>query len=465
MDAEALLAAPLAYLATIIVACTLASLIGSLMMLVTKYSSKLSLKPQLSEQLGNWQYETVKKMISEMNLSLPCMLVDLKTFDRNCLTLAKKASSHGKTIRIATKSLRIPSLIVRALGISPVFQGLMCYNAREAWYLFNYLTKENVYCRDFLIAYPTMELEDLLAASRLTSAGATVVLMVDCLKHVKFLDSWWDKNHPGREMLNVCIDFDMSWRPIPGVHIGAHRSPCRTPKDVDYLLGQINSTYTLKFVGVMGYEAQISGVPDTNPFTTVINPIIRFIKQLSFYDVKRRRRQVRSLLAQRGAHLHIFNGGGTGSALLSASDPSITEIAAGSGLLQSQIFDWFKANENGPAAVIALRCTRSCDEDIICCQSGGFIASGQISKDKQPRPFLPTCLIPFPNEGFGEVQTPLAVKSRHHSLSVGDPVLIRPAKAGEIAEHFDLYHMIDDMSNPQDVAVLPTYRGLGLCFH
>lgn len=29
---------------------------------------------------------------------------------------------------------------------------------------------------------------------------------------------------------------------------------------------------------------------------------------------------------------------------------------------------------------------------------------------------------------YWKVQTPLAVKSRHHSLSVGDPVLIRPAK-------------------------------------
>ena len=80
-------------------------------------------------------------------------------------------------------------------------------------------------------------------------------------------------------------------------------------------------------------------------------------------------------------------------------------------IAQSQLFDWFAANDNSPAFAIALRCvpvclclclclclcvcvcigelkatcafarcrcTRSCDPGIICCQSGGFIASGQV---------------------------------------------------------------------------------------
>ena len=118
-------------------------------------------------------------------------------------------------------------------------------------------------------------------------------------------------------------------------------------------------------------------------------------------------------------------------------------MAAGSGLLQSQLFDWFAANVNSPALFFGLRCavrpkamlhpepliygkrtsfflffstdasaaplspssqnhrcTRASDPGtFVCCHSGGFIASGQVSPDKTPQPFLPTGVQPIENEG------------------------------------------------------------------
>ena len=47
-------------------------------------------------------------------------------------------------------------------------------------------------------------------------------------------------------------------------------------------------------------------------------------------------------------------------------------------------------------------------------------------------------------------------------LAPGDPVLFRPAKAGEIAERFDEYLL---KRGDRIVGRAKTYRGLGHCFH
>jgi D-serine deaminase-like pyridoxal phosphate-dependent protein len=49
---------------------------------------------------------------------------------------------------------------------------------------------------------------------------------------------------------------------------------------------------------------------------------------------------------------------------------------------------------------------------------------------------------------------------------VGDAVFFRPAKAGEIAERFNVYHLIEYDSNAgTTLRTVPTYRGLGGNFY
>ena len=47
-------------------------------------------------------------------------------------------------------------------------------------------------------------------------------------------------------------------------------------------------------------------------------------------------------------------------------------------------------------------------------------------------------------------------------LQPGDPVFFRPAKAGEIAERFKEYLLVQD---GRITGRAKTYRGLGYCFH
>jgi D-serine deaminase-like pyridoxal phosphate-dependent protein len=91
---------------------------------------------------------------------------------------------------------------------------------------------------------------------------------------------------------------------------------------------------------------------------------------------------------------------------------------------------------------------------------GGYLASGAAGADRLPRPHLPAGLRLDPQEGAGEVQTPV-IGSAAASLRIGDRVYLRHAKAGELCERFDSLYLI---SGRRIVDEAPTYRGEGRCF-
>jgi D-serine deaminase-like pyridoxal phosphate-dependent protein len=64
------------------------------------------------------------------------------------------------------------------------------------------------------------------------------------------------------------------------------------------------------------------------------------------------------------------------------------------------------------------------------------------------------------SEAAGEVQTPL-LGPPADTLRVGDRVWFRHAKAGELCEHVNSLHLVDDDGAVREV---PTYRGEGKAF-
>lgn len=106
--------------------------------------------------------------------------------------------AHGKRLRMATKSIRVPALIQRALDSHPdVVQGLMVFNAREAALLWQLLGAR---CGDFLLAYPTLEAADVECAFNLALEGAVMTLMVDSTEQVDIIAKLW------RDQAKVTID-------------------------------------------------------------------------------------------------------------------------------------------------------------------------------------------------------------------------------------------------------------------
>ena len=62
----------------------------------------------------------------------PVMVVDLDAFDGNARDLARRAG--GKPIRVASKSVRVPALLERALA-TPGFHGVLAYTLAGLLYV------------------------------------------------------------------------------------------------------------------------------------------------------------------------------------------------------------------------------------------------------------------------------------------------------------------------------------------
>ncbi|MGW6443675.1 amino acid deaminase/aldolase [Lentzea sp. NPDC055074] len=376
------------------------------------------------------------------DLDPPFAIVDLDAFDHNAADLARRAAGHP--IRVASKSIRVRELVSRALE-RPGYAGVMCYSLAEALWL----SEQNV-SEDLLVAYPTADRASLQKLAANETARQRVTIMVDSVEHLDFVDAAIGPHAD----IRVCLELDVSWRPLPGVHIGPRRSSIHTPAQAKALAAKIVRRTGFKLVGVMAYEGQIAGLGDNPPGQPFRAIGIRFIQSKSGPELVQRRTAVVSAVRQ-VADLEFVNGGGTGSLELTGSDPSVTELAAGSGLFGPTLFDAYQAFTPEPAALFALSVVRKPTKRVATLFAGGYIASGTPTPDRQPSPYLPAGLKTLGLEGAGEVQTPVTGRAAEH-LQIGDRVWMRHAKAGELFERFDEVHLVHGDRIERTV---PTYRG------
>ncbi|MEU7480199.1 amino acid deaminase/aldolase [Lentzea sp. NPDC042327] len=376
------------------------------------------------------------------DLDPPFAIVDLDAFDHNAADLARRAAGH--LIRVASKSIRVRDLVSRALE-RPGYAGVMCYSLAEALWL----SEQNV-SEDLLVAYPTADRAALQKLAANETARQRITIMVDSVEHLDFVDAAIGPHAD----IRVCLELDVSWRPLPGVHIGPRRSPVHTPAQAASLAAKIVRRTGFALVGVMAYEGQIAGLGDNPPGQPLRAIGIRLIQARSGPELIERRTAVISAVRQ-VTDLQFVNGGGTGSLELTGTDPSVTELAAGSGLFGPTLFDGYQAFKPHPAALFALSVVRKPAKRVATLFAGGYIASGTPTPDRQPSPYLPEGLKTLGLEGAGEVQTPVTGKAAEQ-LRIGDRVWMRHAKAGELFERFDEVHLV---RGDRVERTVPTYRG------
>ena len=371
------------------------------------------------------------------HLPAPLAVVDLTSFDRNAEALVARA--NGKPIRVATKSLRSRPLIERALRV-PGFEGLMCYSLREAlWWAREGFT-------NLLVAYPSV---DLLALGELASEPGlrgAVCVMVDSVEGVDLIA----KGVGDPRGLRVAVDVDASLRVGPA-HLGVRRSPLRAPEQVEAVVRRAQE-HGLAVVGLMFYDAQIAGLPDSSP-------VVRRVKSRSDAQLRPRRAEITDLVRQL-ADVEFVNGGGTGSLHVTGLDPALTELAAGSGLYAPTLFDGYDGLDLEPAAFFACPVVRRPADDVVTVYSGGYVASGPVGGSRLPQPLPEQGLQLLRTEGAGEVQTPLRGGAAAR-VELGDRIWFRHAKAGELAERFTHLALVD---GDEVVGHAATYRGEGQSF-
>jgi D-serine deaminase-like pyridoxal phosphate-dependent protein len=391
------------------------------------------------------QHERLERACAELTAPFAC--IDLDAFEANAADLVRRAG--GTPLRLASKSVRCRALVRRVLDGSPGFRGILALTLPEALWLAEHGFD------DLVVGYPTA---DRPALARLVRDGAPVTLMVDAVEQ---LDLILAAGATAQRPVRVCIELDAGLRLLGGrVRIGAKRSPLHEPEALAAFAREVLDRPELRLVGLMAYESQIAGVGDAPLARPVGAALIRAMQAASARELRRRRAEAVARVRELAGPLEFVNAGGTGSVELSASEPAVTEVAAGSGLFAPSLFDRYRSFSPTPAAFFALPIVRRPGPGVATALGGGYVASGVPARDRLPDPVYPRGLRLDRREGAGEAQTPLLGPAAS-SLRVGDRVWMRHAKAGELCERFSSLFLV---SGERILDEVPTYRGEGRCF-
>ena len=382
-----------------------------------------------------------------MNYQLehPYAWLDLNALDANIQFVNQ--ACEGKPIRIATKSIRSVEVLKYIERNLKNCSGFMTYTASETLYLidhsFNHL----------LIGYPVMEKQAVKKLLFKIKEGKDVTFMVDCEQHVQFLQQLAEEIDVH---VQVCIDINVS-ADYSILYFGTKRSPITTIEKLQRFLLVLKKYPLIQVIGAMGYDAQIAGVTDyfDNGFKS---KLVQQLKKRSKQSVRSFRQHAVSIIRAQWP-LSFVNGGGSGSMTYSVMQRDVTEITVGSAFYAPALFDRYTLLQLQPAVGYACRVVRQFSDDTFVLHGGGYIASGAVGKDKQPV-FLEKNRFSFSNlEGAGEVQSPIIDKEKR--LRVGDTVMLRHAKAGELCERFQTLHTF---RGEEYYGPFITYRGDGQCF-
>ncbi|MFD9373805.1 amino acid deaminase/aldolase [Streptomyces sp. NPDC060020] len=383
------------------------------------------------------------------HLDAPLAIVDLDAFDANADDLVRRAG--GKPVRVASKSVRCRALLERVLA-RPGFAGIMSYTLAESLWL------ARSGFEDVLLAYPSADRAGFAELANDAKLAGAVTVMVDDPAQLELIDGARDG---GAEEIRVCLELDTALQLFGGrVRVGARRSPLREPAQLAALARTVSARPGFRVVGLMAYEGHVAGVGDALAGRPVRSRVIRLMQGAARRELAARRAEVVRAVRAVVPDLEFVNGGGTGSVQHTVAEDAVTEVAAGSGLYVPRLFDNYTSFSGRPAALFAQPVVRRPGVGVVTVLGGGYPASGAAGADRLPVPYLPQGLRYDPQEGAGEVQTPL-LGGPADDLLIGDRVWFRHAKAGELCERFDTLHLVE---GDRVTATAPTYRGEGRTF-
>ncbi|MDF4249495.1 amino acid deaminase/aldolase [Streptomyces sp. WMMB303] len=383
------------------------------------------------------------------HLDAPLALVDLAAFDANADDLVRRAG--GKPLRVASKSVRCRALLERVLA-KDGFRGVMSYTLAESLWL----ARSGV--EDVLLAYPSADRAGYAELASDPKLAAAVTVTVDDPAQLALIDAARDG---GGEPIRVCLELDTSLRLLGGrIRVGARRSPLHSPAELTELARAVQRRPGFRLVGLMAYEGHVAGVGDAVPGAALRSRAVRLMQRTARRELAARRSAAVRAVRAVAPDLEFVNGGGTGSVQHTAAEEAITEIAAGSGLYVPRLFDNFTSFTGRPATLFAMPVVRRPGVGVVTVLGGGYPASGAAGRDRLPEVYLPAGLRYDPQEGPGEVQTPL-LGPPADDLLIGDKVWFRHAKAGELCERFATLHLVE---GDRVTDAVPTYRGEGMTF-
>ena len=210
-------------------------------------------------------------------LDAPVGALHLGALRHNAHDMLRRA--HGTPIRIASKSVRVRS-VIEALLRQPGYRGVLAYTLAEALWLADTVD-------DLVVGYPTAERGSIRRLAGDADLASRVTLMVDSPQQLDLIDAVLPPSQ--REEIRVCLELDASWQaPVLG-HLGVRRSPVHDPADAGALAAYIVRRPGFRLVGMMAYEAQIAGVVNQPAGRPVDGAVNRWMQSRSLPELLERR--------------------------------------------------------------------------------------------------------------------------------------------------------------------------------
>ena len=144
-------------------------------------------------------------------------------------------------------------------------------------------------------------------------------------------------------------------RPAAGCTSARAARPCTRPPTPCALARAVAGRAGFRLVGLMAYEGQVAGLQDRRRRARCAAAAVRRMQAAVGAGARRAAGAVVAAVRE-VADLEFVNGGGTGSLESHRPPtPSVTEVAAGSGLYAPALFDGYDAFDARPAAFFGAR--------------------------------------------------------------------------------------------------------------
>jgi D-serine deaminase-like pyridoxal phosphate-dependent protein len=308
---------------------------------------------------------------SKWEIDTPALVLDLGVMERNIARMASTFREAGVGWRPHTKAIKTPAIAHKLLQAGAL--GVTCAKLGEA----EVMAAAGI--RDILIANQIVGDSKIARLVNLLP-HADVVVAVDSPENVEALN-------------RAACEVGQRPRVVIEVDVGMHRAGV-LPESVVDLAQFIASQPGLRFVGVMGWEGQTTGIADPSQKERAVVDSVRLLTD--------------SAAACRSAGLpcQIVSCGGTGTYAITSRLPGVTEIQAGGGIFADVYYrEVMHVDHECALTVLATVISRPTPTRIICDAGKKTMSSDAAA----PRP-----LLEIPVESVG-------LSAEHARVSLGAP--------------------------------------------
>jgi len=239
-------------------------------------------------------------------LDTPALLVDLDVMESNIAHIAQVCRAHGIHWRPHFKGHK--TLEIAQMQISAGAIGITCAKLGEA----EILAANGI--GDIMIANQIVGALKIRRLMRLLDS-AGIIVAVDSVENI-------------RELAAAAGQAGKTLRVVIEVNIGMNRAGVAPGEPAVALAQEIARHSKLRLIGVMGWEAQTTGIADASEKEKAVAAAIALLTQSA------------DLCRKAGHDMTIVSCGGTGTLLYCVKQPGVSEVQVGGAVMNDAHYRW-----------------------------------------------------------------------------------------------------------------------------